>query len=69
MRFYRCPWAGYESAVPGSFRLLPPPAMLAELRQDYRTMQAMLFGTVPDFDEIFAGLSALESRINAMTSI
>ncbi len=32
-------------------------------------MQAMLFGTVPDFDEIIAGLSALESRINAMISI
>lgn len=64
MRFYRSPWARYEEAKPGSLRLLPPAHHLNELQRDYRAMQGMLFGSVPTFDEIMAGLSALERSIN-----
>jgi len=64
MRFYRCPWAKYEEARPGSLRLLPPEHHRAELREDYAAMQAMLFGTIPTFDEIMAGLAELEHAIN-----
>lgn len=66
MRFYRCPWAKYEEARPGSLRLLPPEHHLAELRQDYGAMQAMLFGTIPIFDEILVELTELEQAINAL---
>ena len=64
MQFYRCPWARYEDAKPGSLRLLPPAYNEAELRKDYQAMQGMLFGTVPGFDEIISGLAALEKAIN-----
>lgn len=66
MRFYRCPWAKYEDAKPGSLRLLPPKHHIAELRRDYKAMQAMLFGGIPGFEEIMAGLSSLESEINGI---
>jgi hypothetical protein len=66
MRFYRCPWALYEEAKPGSLRLLPPKHHLDELQRDYRAMRGMLFGVVPDFDEIIDGLSVLENSINEL---
>jgi len=64
MRFYRCPWARYEDARPGSMRLLPPEHHTAELRKDYSAMQTMLFGSIPSFDEILAELAELEKAIN-----
>ena len=67
-RFYRCPWARYDLAKPGSIRLLPPGHHLEELQRDYRAMQAMLFGVAPDFNEIISGLGALEKRINNLAT-
>ena len=64
MRFYRCNWAKYEAAKPGSFRLLPPDSNLPALKRDYESMREMLFGAVPSFDEVLTGLSALEAKIN-----
>jgi hypothetical protein len=64
MRFYRCPWARYEEAKPGSLRLMPPAYHVDGLRQDYRAMRAMLFGLVPSFDDIMAGVADLERSIN-----
>jgi hypothetical protein len=64
MRFYRCPWAKYEEARPGSLRLLPPGHHIDELRKDYLAMQGILFGTIPSFEEIATGLAALEKTIN-----
>ncbi|OGW69853.1 MAG: hypothetical protein A2036_01435 [Omnitrophica bacterium GWA2_50_21] len=64
MRFYRCPWAMYEQAKPGSLRLLPPTRHLPHLQKDFRDMQAMLFGSIPSFDEIMSGLATLEKKIN-----
>jgi len=63
-RFYRCSWARYEAATPGSFRLIPPEAQLGRLQQDYRAMQSMLFGQVPEFDDMIGGLKELERRLN-----
>ncbi len=68
MRFYRCPWARYEDAKPGSLKLLPPEHHLAELRKDYQTMQAMLFGQIPSFDEIVAHIESLEKMVNGLKS-
>jgi len=67
-RFYRCSWARYDLAKPGSVRLLPPSYHLEELQRDYRAMQAMLFGVVPDFNEIVSGLASLENRINSLST-
>jgi len=67
-RFYRCSWARYDLARPGSIRLLPPDHHLGELQRDYRAMQAMLFGIVPDFNEIISSLGNLENRINSLST-
>lgn len=64
-RFYRSPWAMYEAAKPGSFRLLPPEYNRKSLVEDYARMRTMLFGLVPDFADIEQGLAELEQGINA----
>jgi hypothetical protein len=64
IKFYRSVWAGYEQAKPGSLRLSPSAERVAELRKDYQSMQPMLFGTIPVFEDILAGLAALEKLIN-----
>lgn len=64
MKFYRCPWARYEDAKPGSLKLLPPDHHFEDLRKDYDAMQVMLFGNIPGFDELMKGLADLEEHIN-----
>jgi hypothetical protein len=41
--FFRSAWAHYDTARPGTLRLSPNPARLADLRTDYRDMQPMMF--------------------------
>jgi hypothetical protein len=68
MKFYHCSWARYQDAKAGTLRLLPSPSRFSGLRKDYRIMQAMLFGTVPEFEDIMTGLADLEVAINRRTS-
>ena len=63
-RFYPSGWARYEDAVPGSFKLIPADAHLAELRRDYSGMEVMIHGKMPDFDQIIDALRSLEEQIN-----
>ncbi|MBK9118329.1 MAG: nucleotidyl transferase AbiEii/AbiGii toxin family protein [Phycisphaerales bacterium] len=65
-RFYPSSWARYEDAKPGTLRLVPADERLAELRRDYRDMRQMLFGDVPEFDEIVVSLRELEATINRL---
>jgi hypothetical protein len=62
--FFASTWASYETAVPGSFRLVPGEARLAALAQDYRDMREMFFGEPLPWEEIVARLRALETSIN-----
>lgn len=64
MKFFRCAWARYEDAKPGTLKLEPPEHNLKSLQKDYESMKAMLFGTVPSFEEIIGGLASLEKEIN-----
>jgi hypothetical protein len=50
--FFPAAWARYPEARPGTFRIVPPDARLAELEQDYRKMQEMLFGEPPAFEHL-----------------
>lgn len=65
-RLYRRPWAHYEQAVPGTFRLLPSGHVLAAVEKDYAQMRSMIFGRYPGFDEIMATLRTLEAAINGL---
>jgi len=67
MKFYRSPWAKYEEAQPGGLRLSPPTERIADLRKDYQSMQPMLFGAIPGFEDILAELDALEKMVNNNT--
>ncbi|MBI1349414.1 nucleotidyl transferase AbiEii/AbiGii toxin family protein [bacterium] len=64
-QFYRSPWANYDAARRGTLRLLPPRHNRKALIEDYREMRAMLFGSVPAFEDIEHGLADLELRVNA----
>jgi len=63
--FFHSGWANYDSAVPGSIRILPPDYRIAELRRDYASMAEMIFGEPPEFDTVFSDLESLERRLNA----
>lgn len=64
-RFYRRPWAHYELAKPGTFRLVPAEHVLAAVEKDYVQMRNMIFGRYPDFGEIKGTLRKLETEINS----
>jgi len=63
--FFPASWAKYETAVPGSFLLVPPAVRLAQMEADYQEMQLMYFGKPKSWDEIVARLTVLEAAINA----
>ena len=63
--FFAAAWAKYETAVPGTFLLVPPEERLARMAADYREMQVMYFGEPRPWPEIVARLTALQARINS----
>ena len=65
--FFAQAWAHYETARPGTFRLVPEEARLDALRRDYEAMSAMIFGEVPEWNDIVQELGRLEVRINGLS--
>ncbi len=63
-RFYPRGWARYDLARPGSFRLVPEGHVLAAVRADYRSMVNMIFGAIPEFDDMMTTLTTLQAEIN-----
>lgn len=66
-RFYHTGWAHYDTATPGSFKLIPTEKTLSKLEQDYQAMRNMIYGKYPNFDDLLSVLSELEKEINQMT--
>lgn len=62
--FFRCSWADYDSALPGSFHLLPAKERITKLRRDYEAMKVMFFGEFIEFDEVLSRINELELEIN-----
>jgi hypothetical protein len=61
--FFRSGWANYQAAVPGSFRLVPPPERHAALKADYRVMQEnMIFGESHSFEGSCLHPGVLENK-------
>ena len=65
-KFYRSPWAKYEDAHVGTFKLLPPVFRYKELKADYASMQSMIFDKYLSFEKIIDILKSLEDEINAL---
>jgi hypothetical protein len=59
-RFYPSGWANYESAAPGTMKMIPDEKMLDTLRIDYEMMREMIFGEYPDFDTVIESLKKIE---------
>jgi hypothetical protein len=62
--FFPAAWARYADAKPGTLRIVPPDARLAELEQDYRKMQEMIFSEPPPFERLLEVLRQIEREIN-----
>ncbi|MFO1058534.1 MAG: nucleotidyl transferase AbiEii/AbiGii toxin family protein [Dongiaceae bacterium] len=63
--FFRSSWASYDTARPGTLRLMPSEARIKDLRADYRAMAPMMFDVAPPpFDDILAKIAALQETIN-----
>jgi len=65
--FFDRPDLDLATAAPGSFALAPAPAMRDRLERDYESMQGMIFGAVPAFDELMASVGDLERQLYQST--
>lgn len=64
--FFPAAWASYETARPGSLRIIPDETRVKDLRRDYEKMKAMIFDEpTPSFDDILERLTGLQNAINA----
>ena len=61
---FRQAWKQFEKAVPGSVRLTSQPELRSVIERDYRAMQGMVLGDIPDFVWIMEQLQYAESTIN-----
>lgn len=61
---FRQAWKRFEEAVPGSVRLVPQVELRKVIEQDYRAMQGMILGEVPDFGWVTDQLRQAEAAIN-----
>jgi len=63
--FFRSAWASYDTARPGTLRLMPSKERLKDLRSDYRAMAPMMFDdTPPSFDVILSAIEKFQETIN-----
>ncbi len=64
--FYRSSHSHYDRCSTGQMKLVPKPALLDALREDYRAMLTarMFYGETLPFDHIIERLAALEQEIN-----
>lgn len=63
--FFRSGWASYDTARPGTLRLVPSDARLKDLRADYRDMAPMMFDERPlPFEDILVRLKSLQDTVN-----
>lgn len=58
--------AHYETAIPGTLRIVPNAKLHRALDKDYKQMERMLFGEIPSFDSILSSLEEFESKLNRL---
>jgi hypothetical protein len=56
---------GLDTAAHGTFTLVPSQPMREALARDYTAMGGMIFGPLPEIDDVLHAIEALESRLNA----
>jgi Nucleotidyl transferase AbiEii toxin, Type IV TA system len=63
-RFFASRWTHYETARPGTFRLVPSAARHAALARDYATMTPMFIGVPIEFDVMLHRLEGAQQQLN-----
>lgn len=61
--FNRAP-LGLDTAEPGTFTLVPAAGMKETIKKDYDKMASMIFGVVPEFEEVMQSVQIAEERVN-----
>ncbi|MBZ9921838.1 hypothetical protein LB561_27960 [Mesorhizobium sp. B292B1B] len=62
--FFRSGGANYDTARPGTLRLMPSEIRIKDLRADYRAMAPMMFDdTPPPFDGILSRIEKFQESI------
>jgi hypothetical protein len=65
-KFYYAKSAHYETATLGCIQLLPGDGLMKELSDDYQAMRNMIYGKIPEFEEITTYLEKLQNEIHAL---
>ena len=65
-KFYYTKGAHYETATLSSIELLPKQAVLNALKEDYQAMRNMIYGKIPEFEEILKFLEKLQEEIHRL---
>ena len=65
-KFYYAKGAHYETATLSSIELLPRKTILNALQEDYQAMKNMIYGNIPEFEEILAFLKELQEEIHRL---
>lgn len=68
-KFYRRNWAKYDDILERKLKLVPSPNRLEELHRDYQSMEEMIYGDYPSFNELVKVLKDLENEINSLEDI
>ncbi len=62
--FFNRPDFDLAAASPGTFSLRPVGDMIDRLARDYDNTRALIFGDVPDFDDILSSIGRIEDCLN-----
>lgn len=66
-KFYYAKGAHYETATLNSIELMPSDGVLDALKADYNAMRNMIYGEIPEFEEILNYLNALQEEVHKLT--
>jgi predicted nucleotidyltransferase component of viral defense system len=65
-KFYYAKGAHYETATLSSIELLPKDTVLNALQEDYKAMSNMIYGNIPEFEEILEFLKKLQEEVHGL---
>ncbi len=67
-KFYYTKASHYETATLKDVVLIPSERIRNELRSDYQQMKEMIYGEIPDFEEILQYLEVLQEEIHGLAN-
>jgi len=62
--YFASSWANYETACKGTLKLFPPERVRVALEEDFRQMQQMFFGEIPEWKLILKSIEDFEMEFN-----